>query len=606
MSDAFDLDSFLKNLPNLPGVYRMIDKNGQVLYVGKAVNLKNRVKSYFAKNDHSPRITLMIRQIARIETTVTRSEAEALILENNLIKSLAPKYNILFRDDKSYPYLKLSAHDFPQMSYYRGHLKPPHRYFGPFPSSQAVRDSIDVLQKVFQLRTCEDSVFAHRDRACLLHQIRRCSAPCVGMIKQDTYQQDLIQATDFLDGKTDELMRRIGTDMNTAAEKLDFEQAALLRDRLQALTAVQARQFIDSNHSDTRKNIDVIAVVAAHGLICIHLVSIRAARRILDNSFFPKNNTEDAAQEAAEAFVAQRYLGKAKPDVLIGNFKLPETLHQTLNDEAGRKIAFVSRPQRERKVWLEMARQNALLAIEQRARQSDNQHKRQQALAEIMGLPSINRIECFDISHTFGEATIASCVVYDDDAMQNAQYRRFNIRTATAGDDYAAMREALTRRYTKLASADADAPPRPDVVVIDGGKGQITVALEVWADLGLDIPLIGVAKGPERRAGEEDLILPASGEVLQLPPQHPALHLLQTVRDEAHRFAITGHRKKRAAARNRSQLDDIPGIGAKRRRELIARFGSVRGIQAAALEDLAQVPGISGALAEKIYRHFHD
>ena len=600
--ENFDLDGFLKTLPNLPGVYRMIDKNGQVLYVGKAVNLKNRVRSYFNKNEHSPRITLMIRQIVRVDITVTRSESEALILENNLIKSLAPKYNILFRDDKSYPYLRFSAHDFPRMSYYRGSLKPPHHYFGPYPHAQAVRESLDVLQKVFRLRTCEDSVFAHRDRPCLLHQIARCSAPCTGSVSKDDYACDVTQASDFLRGKTDVLMAHITDEMNRAAEEYRFEQAAVLRDRLQALHTISSQQFIDSGAS--QRATDIIAVAGDDESVCVHLVSIRNGRRILDQSYFPEHNPDDAA-ETAEAFIAQRYLGKDKPDVMIVNFRLPESLCDALNQEKGRKISFISRPQAERKVWLNMAINNAQLSLSQKRQQTSHQHKRQEALAELMRLPEINRLECFDISHTFGEATVASCVVYDKNAMQPSQYRRFNIRTANAGDDYAAMREALTRRYTKLAEGDSDASLRPDVVVIDGGKGQISVAQEVWADLGLDIPLVGVAKGPERKAGEEDLILPATGEVIHLGAQHPALHLLQTVRDEAHRFAITGHRRRRDAARMTSQLDDIDGIGAKRKRELMTRFGSVRGVKAAALEELARVPGISLALAEKIYQHFH-
>lgn len=604
MSESFDLLTFLQNLPNLPGVYRMFDKNGQVLYVGKAVNLKNRVKSYFQKNDHSPRIALMVKQIDHIEVSITQSEAEALILENNLIKALSPKYNILFRDDKSYPYLKFSAHHFPQITYYRGNLKKPHRYFGPYPNSQAVRESIHTLQKVFRLRTCEDSVLAHRERPCLLHQIHRCSAPCVDKISPEAYQHDIQQALDFLNGKTDDIQQNLNEAMNRAAEALRFEEAARLRDQLQALHNIQSQQWIDGReHSD--KNIDTIAAVNAHGINCIHWVSIRAGRRVADDSFFPLGNIEESATECGEAFVARHYLGRDKPDIIISNFPLSESLQAALNSESKRKIHCVSRVQGERRVWLKMATQNALLSIEQKTLQSTQQTERQNALAQVMRLPEIHRLECFDISHTFGEATVASCVVYDENAMQPSQYRRFNIQTAKKSDDYGAMKEALTRRYSKLADGAEDAPPRPDVVVIDGGKGQISTALAVWQDLGLDIPLIGVAKGPERKAGKEELILPQSHEVLHLAANNPALFLLQTVRDEAHRFAITGHRKKRAKARTRSQLDDIAGIGSKRKKALLTRFGSVRGIQAAALDELARTEGISHALAEKIYQNFH-
>lgn len=602
MSDTFDLTGFLKNLPNLPGVYRMVDKNGQVLYVGKAVNLKNRVRSYFNKNDHSPRIALMIKQVHHIDITITRSESEALILENNLIKSLTPKYNILFRDDKTYPYLKFSAHDFPQMSYYRGSLKPPHHYFGPYPNAQAVRDSMEILQKVFCLRTCEDSVFAHRDRPCLLHQIRRCSAPCTQMIDAVSYAKDVQQAMDFLNGKTDDLLLQLTDAMNQASESLAFEQAAVLRDRIKALTAISAQSTIDSQ--DQQRKIDIIAMASVAENVCVHLVSIRDGRRILDQSYFPEQ-TQGTPQEIAEAFVAQRYLNHDKPEIIISNFRLPESLQEALNSENQKKIHFVNQPHGERKIWLNMAENNAQLSVSQRQLQNDQQIKRQQALAEIMGLSEIHRLECFDISHTFGESTVASCVVYDQNAMQPRQYRIFNIQNAKASDDYAAMKEALTRRYSKLAAGENDAPPRPDVVVIDGGKGQIHTALEVWSDLGLDIPLIGVAKGPERKAGEEDLILPATGQVLHLGTLHPALHLLQTIRDEAHRFAITGHRKRRDIKRTQSQLDEIEGIGAKRKRELLTRFGSVRTIKAAAVEELARVPNISLALAEKIYQYFH-
>ncbi len=611
MSATFDLNIFLKNLPNLPGVYRMLDKNGQVLYVGKAVNLKRRVSSYFQKNDHSPRITLMVKQVHTVETTVTRSEAEALILENNLIKALSPKYNILFRDDKSYPYLMLSGHAFPQMAYYRGTLKKPNQYFGPYPNGYAVRDSIQVLQKVFRLRTCEDSVFEHRDRACLLYQIRRCSGPCAGHISQEDYQASVHEAVTFLNGKTGELTQVLHHKMQQAAERLDFEEAARYRDQIQALGLVQSQQFIDSKNPNNPNDIDLLALAVESGSVCIHWVSIRGGRHVGDKSFFPdvRHDPEPNGQDYAEAFVAQHYLGKSKPDIIISNFPLPEVLQTALNQEHGKQIQFVTKTIGERKVWMKMAEQNARLAIAQHRLQHSSQQNRIEELARVLDMEAsgLQRLECFDISHTQGEATVASCVVYDEQNIQPSQYRRYNITGAKAGDDYAAMREVLTRRYGKMAEAQANGETVrwPDAVLIDGGKGQIGVAVEVWEELGLTIPLVGIAKGPERKAGMEELILPFSNRTFRLPPHSPALHLLQTVRDESHRFAITGHRKKRDQARITSSLSDIPGIGSKRRQALLTRFGGLRGVIAASVEDLAQVEGISRALAEKIYDSLH-
>ncbi|OSI09455.1 excinuclease ABC subunit UvrC [Neisseria zoodegmatis] len=611
MSTPFDLTVFLKNLPTLPGVYRMLDKSGQVLYVGKAVNLKRRVSSYFQKSDHSPRITLMVKQVHSVETTVTRSEAEALILENNLIKALSPKYNILFRDDKSYPYLMLSGHEFPQMAYYRGTLKKTNQYFGPYPNGYAVRDSIQILQKVFRLRTCEDSVFQHRDRACLLYQIKRCSGPCVGHISYEDYQASVREAVTFLNGKTDELTQTLHHKMNQAAAALQFEEAARYRDQIQALGLVQSQQFIDSKNPNNPNDIDLLALVVEQGSVCIHWVSIRGGRHVGDKSFFPdvRNDPEPNGQDYAEAFVAQHYLGKSKPDIIISNFTLPEVLQTALNQEHGKQIQFVTKTIGERKIWLNMAEKNAKLAIAQHRLQHSSQQHRIEELARLLNMDSdgLQRLECFDISHTQGEATIASCVVYDEHNIQPNQYRRYNITTAKAGDDYAAMREVLTRRYGKMVEAEAngEAVKWPDAVLIDGGKGQVGMAVTVWEELGLHIPIIGIAKGPERKAGLEELILPFTGETFRLPPNSPALHLLQTVRDESHRFAITGHRKKRDKTRVTSSLNEIPGIGAKRRQALLTRFGGLRGVAAASVEDLAQVEGISKALAEKIYESLH-
>ncbi|MCG6503114.1 excinuclease ABC subunit UvrC [Kingella pumchi] len=608
----FDLALFLKTLPALPGVYRMIAADSSVLYVGKAVNLKRRVSGYFQKTaGHSPRIALMVKQVARVEITVTRSEAEALILENNLIKSLSPKYNILFRDDKSYPYLMLSGHEFPQMAYYRGSLKKPHQYFGPYPNGYAVRDSIEVLQKVFQLRTCEDSVFAHRERPCLLHQIKRCSAPCVGAISFEDYRASVNEAAAFLNGRTDVLSQTLQHKMQQAAANLQFEEAARYRDQLQALGLVQSRQFIDSRNPDAPHNIDILALAVEQGGVCINWTSIRGGRHVGDKNFFPdtRHDPDPNGQDYAEAFAAQHYLGKTKPDLVISNFRLPESLQEAVSSEHGKAVQFVSNTRGERKVWLDMAVQNARLALSRHLLQNSSQIRRTAALAELIGLPEneLQRLECFDISHTQGEATVASCVVYDEHAIQPSQYRRYNITTAKAGDDYAAMREVLTRRYGKLAQAQANGESVrwPDAVLIDGGKGQIGMALEVWEELGLTIPLIGIAKGPERKAGLEELILPFQNRSLRLPDNSPALHLLQTVRDESHRFAITGHRKKREKARITSSLNDIAGIGSKRKAALLTRFGGLRGIQAASIDDLAQTEGISRALAEKIYAALH-
>ena len=608
----FDLALFLKTLPALPGVYRMIAADGSVLYVGKAVNLKRRVSGYFQKTaGHSQRIALMVKQVVRVEITVTRSEAEALILENNLIKSLSPKYNILFRDDKSYPYLMLSGHEFPQMAYYRGSLKKPHQYFGPYPNGYAVRDSIEVLQKVFQLRTCEDSVFAHRERPCLLHQIKRCSAPCVGAISFEDYRASVNEAAAFLNGRTDVLSQTLQHKMQQAAANLQFEEAARYRDQLQALGLVQSRQFIDSRNPNAPHNIDILALAVEQGGVCINWASIRGGRHVGDKNFFPdtRHDPDPNGQDYAEAFAAQHYLGKTKPDLVISNFRLPESLQEAVSSEHGKAVQFVSNTRGERKVWLDMAVQNARLALSRHLLQNSSQIRRTAALAEFIGLPEneLQRLECFDISHTQGEATVASCVVYDEHAIQPAQYRRYNITTAKAGDDYAAMREVLTRRYGKLAQAQANGESVrwPDAVLIDGGKGQIGMALEVWEELGLSIPLIGIAKGPERKAGLEELILPFQNRTLRLPDNSPALHLLQTVRDESHRFAITGHRKKRDKARITSSLNDIAGIGSKRKAALLTRFGGLRGVQAASIDDLAQTEGISHALAEKIYAALH-
>jgi excinuclease ABC subunit C len=563
----------------LPGVYRMLGAAGEVLYVGKAGDLKKRVGSYFQKHGLSPRIQMMVAQVASIEVTATRSEAEALLLENNLIKSLAPRYNILFRDDKSYPYLMISGHAFPRLGFHRGAKEKQHRYFGPFPHAHAVRESIQLLQRVFQLRTCEDSVYQNRSRPCLLHQIRRCTAPCTGLITAERYAGDVHSAELFLEGREDDVTSLLTERMDAASEGRRYEEAALFRDQIRALSRVQARQYVES---DRGVDGDVVACVMDGGMACVNLVMIRAGRHVGDRSFFPQNAAEATQAEIVEAFLEQHYVDQPKPPLVI--------------------TAAVARG--ERRVWFEMAEKNARLALTQRALEKTTQESRIVALREALGLPeTAQRIECFDISHTMGEAAVASCVVYDRAGMQKTEYRRYNMRDLTPGDDYAAMRQALTRRYGRVSAEEGKVP---DLILIDGGRGQLNSARAALAELGLnDVTVVGVAKGPERKPGMEELVLEADGQSLTLPPQHPGLHLIQSIRDEAHRFAIVGHRARRGKARTTSTLTAIPGVGARRRQKLLAHFGGLQGVQAAAVDELAKVDGVSRSLAEKIYRHLH-
>ncbi len=597
----FYVKEFVASLPLLPGVYRMLDSQGQVLYVGKARQLKKRVASYFQKTNISPRISLMVSHIARIEVTVTRSEAEALLLENNLIKSLNPRYNILFRDDKSYPTIILTGHDFPRLAYYRGATGKQHQSFGPYPNAHAAKESINLLQKVFRIRTCEDNVFANRTRPCLLHQIHRCTAPCVGLISQQDYAMDIHKAALLLQGKQGEVEGMLRSDMERAAEQQHYEQAAALRDQLQALHTVQQKQFMESGRAT---DADIVAVAELGGVTCVNLAMVRGGRHLGDKNLFPQNAAGQVAQDVLQAFLAQHYLDHSAPPLILTSEKIPtDTFEELLGEQAGYKVQIRHSISGERKQWLDMARQNALLALQQQAGQQAGQLVRVEKLREVLALPQLSRIECFDVSHTMGEATVASCVVYDNLAMRNAEYRRYNITGITAGDDYAAMRQALLRRYQKLRAGEGK---RPDLVLIDGGAGQLGVACEVMEQLGLtDIPLLGVAKGVERKAGQEQLFLPRQEKPLQLPPDNPALHLIQQVRDEAHRFAISGHRAKRGKARTASMLEEISGVGEKRRRNLLARFGGLQGVYQADVDELAQVDGISQALAEKIYQQLH-
>ena len=600
---AFNARAFLPTLPSLPGVYRMLAEGGAVLYVGKARDLKKRVSSYFQKNDLSPRIAHMVARIRDIQITVTRTEAEALLLENNLIKGLSPKYNILFRDDKSYPYLLLSGHEYPRLGFFRGTPDKRHRVFGPFPNAFAVRESIQILQKVFRLRTCEDTVFQNRSRPCLLHQIKRCSGPCVGLVSHEAYARDVNDALLFLQGKGDEVIDTLTTRMNAAAASWLFEEAALWRDQINALAKVRAQQFVESRSA---QNVDVIAVAVGSGVACVYLVMVRGGRNLGGRAFFPVHAEGADASSLLEAFVSQHYdadtgAGHIPAVLILG--ELVEGLEVWLCGQAERRVTLIHHPQGERRIWLEMAEKNARLALTTREGQRENQSARLLALNEGLGEEGIARIECFDVSHTMGEATVVSCVVFDQGTMQNAEYRRYNIAGITPGDDYAALREALSRRYGKLAAGEG---VLPHLLLIDGGRGQLHVAMEVLSALGLGhVPMLGVAKGVARKPGLEQLFLPGEVEPVHWPSDHPALHLIQQIRDEAHRFAITGHRARRAKARTQSSLEDIPGVGAKRRQKLLQSFGGLRGVIDAGVEELARVEGISHELAERIYRELH-
>jgi excinuclease ABC subunit C len=603
---GFDPKPILKTMPNLPGVYRMVGADAKVLYVGKAKDLKKRVTSYFRPTGLSPRIAKMVSLIQAIDITVVRSEAEALLLENNLIKTLSPKFNILFRDDKSYPFLKLSHHHYPRISYYRGALDKDSKFFGPFPNSWAVKESLQILQKVFQLRSCTDAVFSNRSRPCLLHQIHRCSAPCVGRISKVSYDQDIANAVRFLKGDSESVLGDLEQKMNDAAAALQYEQAAVFRDQMASLSKVLAQHNMET-HPDL--DCDVLAVATDGKTIAVNLAMVRGGRHLGDRAHFSSlavdisdADLDDLQDEALSAFVSQHYAGQESPGVVVVNRPaMAPTLSEWLTVQSGKEIRVLHQPQGKRREWLEQVESNARLALARRAQEMGSQQSRTQILCDTLGLTSQSedpfdlRIECFDISHTAGESTQASCVVYQHHDMQPAEYRRFNISDITPGDDYAAMRQALTRRYEGMETL-------PDLVLIDGGKGQLGVAIQVFDGLGLDTGvLVGVAKGEGRKVGLETLVFP-DGREIALGPDHPALMLIAKIRDEAHRFAITGMRARRAKAQIGSVLDEIEGIGPKRRQKLLARFGGLSGLKAASVEELASVDGISRATAQEIYR----
>jgi excinuclease ABC subunit C len=601
----FDSEHFLKNLTRKPGVYRMLDVQGKVLYVGKARNLKNRVSSYFRASGLATKTMAMVAKIHRIETTVTKSETEALLLEQSLIKTDRPPYNILLRDDKSYPFVHISTQDgFPRLSFHRGLKKGAGKYFGPFPSAAAVRDSLNVLQRLFMVRQCEDSYFKNRSRPCLQHQIRRCSAPCVGLVSKEDYAEDVELAILFLQGKSIDVLDQFKTKMDAAASALDYERAAKYRDQILQLRKIQERQYVHGDAGD----VDVFGYAEEGGQNCVQGVFIRAGRVLGQRTYYNKNDLSLTAGEFLQAFVAQYYFASVQRDIpksiLVSELSSDhDALAQALNDKAGRNVQLTQDVRGQRARWLSLARDNAKLNLRSHLADKSHMLARFQNLQDAVGLDEMpQRLECFDISHTMGEATVASCVVFDTSGPKNSLYRRFNIDGITGGDDYAAMEQALRRRYTRLIKGEGE---MPDLLIIDGGLGQVRRALAVLAELQIDsVKTLGIAKGVERISGEERFFL---GETeIVIDGRSEAGHLLQHIRDEAHRFAITGHRAQRGKKRRQSELEQIAGVGPKRRRQLLLHFGSPAGVRGASVEELAKVPGISGNIADQIYSALHE
>ncbi len=624
----FDGKAFVAQLSTAPGVYRMYAADDTLLYVGKASALKKRVANYFSNSPKAPRTLAMVAQIARMEVTVTRTEAEALLLENQLIKSLLPRYNVLLRDDKSYPYVLLTSETWPRIALHRGARAVPGRYFGPYPGVTAVRDTLNLMQKLFKIRNCEDSVFRNRTRPCLQYQIGRCTAPCVGKIEQKDYAESVRRASLFLDGRSDELSRELGEQMEAASRDLRFEEAARLRDLIGSIRSLQARQYVDGHAAD----LDVLAVAIQGSAACVVLLAFRDGRNLGTRAFFPKTNGEESAGEVLAAFVSQYYAEQPPPKEIVLDREIEdaELLEHALSASAERKVQLKWSVRSERAGYLDLAKRNAEMTLATELTSQAAQRARSEALREMLGLSApARRIECFDISHTMGEATVASCVVFNEEGPLRAQYRRYNITGITPGDDYAAMHQALERRFRRAVeegeearlratgaradersravheSRNGDFPILPDVLLIDGGAGQLAQAQGVLADLGIDsVVLVGVAKGEERRPGHETLVLP-DGRELRPGAASPALQLIQQVRDESHRFAITGHRGKRQKARMTSKLEDIGGIGPKRRAALLKHFGGLAGLKAAGTDEIARVEGINAQLAERIYANLH-
>ncbi|MEW8291596.1 MAG: excinuclease ABC subunit UvrC [Candidatus Thiodiazotropha endolucinida] len=601
--NEFDHTAFLKTLTTRPGVYRMVNAEGNVLYVGKARNLKKRVSSYFTRSLNR-RIQIMVGQIAQIEVIVTHTEAEALLLENHLIKSLKPKYNVLLRDDKSYPYIYLSTdHTYPALSFRRGARRGKGRYFGPYPSAGSTRETLQVLQKLFPVRQCEESFFRNRSRACLQYQIKRCSGPCVGLISTQAYGEDVQHAALFLEGKTSQVVDELVAWMERASGNLDFEQAAIYRDQIKHLRRIQERQYVSGEGGD----LDIVALAKRGGSACIQVFYIRSGRNLGNKSFYPSVPRDATDETILQAFVSQYYLEKPVPNEIILNHRLAEKglLEEVLSQQAERRVRISSRVRGERARWLKMAQGNAELALQARLSAQAGMEERLQALQQALQLPAIpERMECFDISHIRGESTVASCVVFNEQGPLKSDYRRFNIEDITPGDDYAAMAQALERRYRRVKKGEV---ALPDILFIDGGKGQIGAVHECLQDLGISgLTLVGVAKGADRKVGQEQLFLLGRRAPFILPADSPALHLIQQIRDEAHRFAITAHRQRRSKSRNRSVLEQIPGIGPKRRQRLMKQFGGLQELSRAGIEDISRVEGISTALAEQIYHAFHD
>jgi excinuclease ABC subunit C len=606
---TFDGKTFCKTLTTRPGIYRMYDADGSVLYVGKARNLRKRVESYFGSPTRlSPKIRVLVSRTAAMEVTATHTETEALLLESNLIKELKPRYNVTLRDDKSFPWVYLASdQEFPRLRFHRGARKGKGRYFGPYPNAGAVRATLNLLQKLFRIRNCTDGFFRARTRPCLQHQIKRCSAPCVGLIDGVAYRQDVEHAVMFLEGRGEAVIAELVKRMEAAADKLQYETAARYRDQIADLKRVEQRQYVSQEDGDC----DIVAVATDAAGGCIQLFIIRGGHNLGNRTFFPANTEGADAEEVLYAFIAQHYLDatgdRALPPLILVSHPLAESgiIAEALSQHAGRRVAVRHEVRSERARWLHMAQENAELALRQRRSLAGEEGRRMEALQQFLELEDpVERVECFDISHTMGEATVASCVVFGVEGAVKSDYRRFNIEGVTAGDDYGAMRQAVERRYARVQREEGRLP---DVLLIDGGSGQVAQAQSVMQELGItDVVIVGVAKGPARKPGQETLILASTGQTRHLPPDSPALHLIQRIRDEAHRFAITGHRQRRGKARTTSALEEIEGIGAQKRRTLIQHFGGLQGVARAGIEDLCKVPGISRALARRIYDRFHE